>query len=612
MNIPRALRSDKFPVRIFSNRISVVTVCAVAAVTLLCVGQTAAMVKFDFEQRYFAEPSQKVLDHSVIEEDGIYHLFYLRGDPAVNVGHATTTDFVHWNIEDPLLEPGTWDNLAMWAPHVVRDPSFGWYMYYTGVNLSWAQQTGVAFSSNLSDWTKIPWPLYHPDPIWAEWDETIWCHGRDPHVMEYNGKYYMFVTAKTNGGLGAVGCAESDDWFSWTDIGPLYVHDSWHVLESVFIMQRNGKFHMFFTEQEVFGTSHMSSNTLFGGWDIANRRIIDTGHAPQITQLSDGTEMFSRHAVYNDGQGVLFYTLRFDTLAWAGDIPAPYKPWPLAGDWNLIWGNAFAYQPVFGNNPKVRGENVADTFEGHCWIGTYERYTGPLGFGTVGGFQGDSRSGVIRSKPFTITGNSMNLLVGGGNDIDMLYVGLMNASTGQAIYKETGKNTDEMDRRYWDLRPHNGLQVYVEIADMSTGVFGHINCDDITESAEIIDPPDGGDGDGGGSKKKGGMETTEGRPSGAKGSANEPVLLQNSPNPFNPVTAISFEIPTRGNVSLRVYDVGGRLVKDLVDGDTPAGMHRVTWDGLDNAGRRAVSGVYLYRLVFDGAVVDTHKMLMLK
>ncbi len=604
MNILCVLRSDKLNLCTRSGR-TLLILCLAAAFVLLHPVATSALVKFDFEQKYFSEAPIPVLDHCVMEKDGVYHLIYLRGDPALDIGHATSTDFIDWNLEEPLLEPGTWDT-RLWAPYIIDTP-YGWIMYYTGVNGFGAQQTGMAIGQTPENWLKVGWPVNHPDPAWALWDENTWCHGRDPHVIQYNGKYYMFLTALTADAKGAVACAESIDLLNWTDIGPIYVHDSWHVMESVFILERQGIFHMFFTEEEVNGTSHMSSNDLFSGWDISNRRIVDTGHAPQITSLSDGTEMFSRHAIYNDGHGTSFYALRFDELVWSGDIPAAYKPWALSGSWNLIWGNAFSYQPTYGNNPKARGEDVDDTFEGYCWIGSYERYTGPMGIGTVGGFQGDSRTGMIRPKLFTITGRSMNLLVGGGTDIDYLYVALVNAATGTVLYKETGKNTDEMDRRYWDLDPYRNTDVYIEIADMSVSAFGHINCDDIIESSASLE---NGDGGGRNNDRDTGIFSTDEADKPA--TQQKSALLQNSPNPFNPTTAISYEIPARGLVDLRVYDVSGKLVRTLVAGEKATGPHTVVWDGADNTGSRMASGVYLYRLLFNGAVVDTRKMLMLK
>jgi hypothetical protein len=73
-------------------------------------------------------------------------------------------------------------------------------------------------------------------------------------------------------------------------------------------------------------------------------------------------------------------------------------------------------------------------------------------------------------------------------------------------------------------------------------------------------------------------------------------LGPNRPNPFNPRTEIVFAIPEAGQVSLRVYDAAGRLVRTLLDAVLPAGPGAVSWDGRDQAGRAVASGVYLCRL----------------
>jgi hypothetical protein len=179
------------------------------------------------------------------------------------------------------------------------------------------------------------------------------------------------------------------------------------------------------------------------------------------------------------------------------------------------------------------------------------------------------------------------------------------------LFKETGLDTEEMDRRYWDLAPHDGREVYVEIADLSTVAWGHINCDDITESWDIIGPGDDDQGDGGtkGLRGTGVLNRTDEHGESPAGKA---FLMQNSPNPFNPNTRIVYEVPGTGRVTLRVYDVKGKLVRNLVDGEQEAGPHAITWNGRDETGRRAVTGVYLYRLTFAGEIVDTKKMLMLK
>jgi hypothetical protein len=75
------------------------------------------------------------------------------------------------------------------------------------------------------------------------------------------------------------------------------------------------------------------------------------------------------------------------------------------------------------------------------------------------------------------------------------------------------------------------------------------------------------------------------------------VLRQNVPNPFNPMTAILFDLAQDGPVTLKIYDVSGRLVRTLVDEAMTAGRnHRIVWDGLDDQRNRVASGVYFYRL----------------
>ncbi len=79
-----------------------------------------------------------------------------------------------------------------------------------------------------------------------------------------------------------------------------------------------------------------------------------------------------------------------------------------------------------------------------------------------------------------------------------------------------------------------------------------------------------------------------------------------NPNPFNPVTTIRYQIAASSHISLRVYDVSGRLVSVLVDGVQEAGMQQVTFDGSNLA-----SGVYLYTLSV-GTHHATGKMVLLK
>ena len=74
------------------------------------------------------------------------------------------------------------------------------------------------------------------------------------------------------------------------------------------------------------------------------------------------------------------------------------------------------------------------------------------------------------------------------------------------------------------------------------------------------------------------------------------ALEQNYPNPFSPPTTIAFSLEQPRLVRLTVYDVGGRMVRELVDGHVQSGRHSVTWDGNDTGGRSMASGTYFCRL----------------
>ena len=85
------------------------------------------------------------------------------------------------------------------------------------------------------------------------------------------------------------------------------------------------------------------------------------------------------------------------------------------------------------------------------------------------------------------------------------------------------------------------------------------------------------------------------------------VALNNSyPNPFNPSTTVSFSIPVEMNVDLKVYDISGRVVSELMSGMQSQGLYEITWDAGNNA-----SGLYFVRLVA-GSEMHTQKIMLVK
>ncbi len=87
--------------------------------------------------------------------------------------------------------------------------------------------------------------------------------------------------------------------------------------------------------------------------------------------------------------------------------------------------------------------------------------------------------------------------------------------------------------------------------------------------------------------------------------------LRNYPNPFNPETNLTYRLEEPEQVSLSIFNAQGQLVRTLVNEYQAAGEYRVRWDGFDQAGERASSGLYFYRLQA-GDKMQTDSMLLLR
>jgi predicted GH43/DUF377 family glycosyl hydrolase len=588
-------------------------------------GDPDLMAHFDFEGPVMYNPDQDVKDHSLIFVDDIYHIFYIVANER-NFGHATSTDLVHWTFHEPVLhkgQPGDWDEKDIWAPCVVpMEGTDGYYlMYYTGVNSSSAQQTGIAYSyGDLNTWNKIDEGITEPfacDPAWCNWDENSYSHFRDPNFFEDESGYYLTQTTRTSDDYGAVALTSSSDArFSWNDAGPMYVHENWHLLESTFVLKREGTYHLFFTEEAVGGVSHMFSDSLKSGWDIDYRWIIDSGHAAEITHTPSGADIISRHTSYLDYTGDHVYSIRFDTLIWSGGGHPMVDLEPPLGGWTILSGTAFDHQPVFGNAFAFRGDDTTKVgFEGNWWIGTAERFDGPLFGYRPGSMQGDGPRGAIRSRPFIVTGRSMRLLVGGGNYPDSCYVAIMDNDTDLIFYKETGRGVEAMDERFWNLEPIMGREVTIIIVDDCSSPMGHINVDSIEElpfpqPAGMTSPPYGQFFD---------MGNEDQSQAAAHVSASEQTItplpageVSCYPNPFNPVTTISFTASPNSVVEVVVFSIAGKRIRTEIVMSSDEGTGSVVWEGMSDGGRRVASGMYIAAAFANGRVIGMTKLVLLK
>jgi len=86
----------------------------------------------------------------------------------------------------------------------------------------------------------------------------------------------------------------------------------------------------------------------------------------------------------------------------------------------------------------------------------------------------------------------------------------------------------------------------------------------------------------------------------------------NFPNPFNPSTTINFSLKEQGFVELKIYNIKGRLIREVINQKMKGGEHNVIWNGKDENNRCCSSGIYLMNLKLNGVSRKTSKVILLK
>lgn len=169
--------------------------------------------------------------------------------------------------------------------------------------------------------------------------------------------------------------------------------------------------------------------------------------------------------------------LMFINTTYADNFAADFETGDLTG-WTKT-GDAFDFQPTKGDNPTARNRGQPSEHQGDWWIGGYEKYQEKNGQ-NLGDVQGDGPEGTLTSEAFTIVGEKIDFLIGGGNHpIDdaagaTVVVLLVNS---EIVRESTGKNTETMAREEWDVSDLEGQMAQIRIIDENPGGWGHINAD---------------------------------------------------------------------------------------------------------------------------------------
>lgn len=157
-------------------------------------------------------------------------------------------------------------------------------------------------------------------------------------------------------------------------------------------------------------------------------------------------------------------------------------------------GNAFDYQPTFGDNSYLRAVNpdpgyalrevsAHSNVKGNYYIGTYEKRPGSPGDYSIpdpnygqGSYVGDGPVGTLTSEVFIIYGTDIQFLVGGGCDIYTVYVELL--VDGFSVAKQTGRCRERMEVASFNVSQFQNRAAQIRIVDAATSTWGHINVDE--------------------------------------------------------------------------------------------------------------------------------------
>ena len=165
-------------------------------------------------------------------------------------------------------------------------------------------------------------------------------------------------------------------------------------------------------------------------------------------------------------------------------------------DWEITSGDAFDFQPTYGDNPTARNRGQPSMHQGDWWLGLAEAYQGPNNNHgqqpgqLAGNGQADLPQGTLESIEFKIIGETMNFLMGGGNRpwdanpepccVNLVINGEVERTATGVQNAEGGNET--LTRREWDVADLKGEIAQIVVVDNSSGGWGHPNFDDIHQA----------------------------------------------------------------------------------------------------------------------------------
>ena len=511
-------------------------------------------------------------DFTIVKQDGIYHLFYIRNNPnlpaestQVDFGHAISKDLYFWTPEPPVLptRPGQFDASHVWAPSIVRRDSV-YYMFYTGVVDSSStyqlyQRMGLATSTDLYTWNPLELPVYGCGQVpWCACDSTDSKPFRDPFVMEdptTPGRwlmYYSTAPASDPGGM-IIAVASSDgDFTQWQDLEPLWITQRQYTyndaVESPHAFEHDGLWYLFFTTNSGQPISFATSNSpiaplqdwIYRG-RLSNMIGVNTAGWFASEYLRDG---LVDYFLFVDGDRIEVSRMVWNP-GWTFLLAQPDLFHVQSMTWTPPAHGARAGQhATLGINSTWWSGHTADL---EClWISDQDGSWNPVP---------NSVLGIPDHIVLTADSTSYDWAIKAIPDS-------FNVPYPQTLVMRLTDQT----------ATSNPIQIYESVG--RGGGF---------DPPPPPPPPDTTQTQGGGSDD-------------ASLDDALPKLRPLSNSIFGDRPALLVQMPKAAAVRLDVFDLQGRRVRTLADRTLPQGATVLPWDGRDSNGRALARGVYFTRL----------------
>lgn len=408
---------------------------------------------------------------------------------------------------DPTPNPNR-DGYLCWAPHVVYHDGVYHMFYFSALSGRWDIEHAV--STDLVNWkdetSKISLTIpeeYYP---WLIIEDGNIAQTRDPMVIKYGDGWLMYATSMWADGMhnrGAVAVYESYDLNAWTFRGfALKNHAgapsaSYSSCESPFVIYKDGKYILSVTMTVSDESTYHDSlifisddpfdfGTYSGALKLNESRCYAgriSAHCPEYIYDSDSDKWYVTTAGWPN-------MVKFEDAI--GGVGIAEIEWKTVEESQEYLSHACDSHVSAVNNHSfedgtLAGWTVSGDFGAHMvndavvtCNGVFRDMVGTKTFCSYSNNQsgGDSQIGSMRSNTFTIAPSAhMSFHIAGGNDIEKLYVALVDAATGEILKRATGHNTENARKVSWDLSAYSGREAYVEVMDNRSDGWGHVGVD---------------------------------------------------------------------------------------------------------------------------------------